>query len=393
MQTPYFVIHEDELVKGITDLKSALKKYWNNYIIGYSYKTNSLPWVIDFLKKNGCYAEVVSEDEYLLAKKIGVNNSMIIYNGPIKTKDTFINALRDGCFVNIDSYREIEWLKELKTEKKCNLGIRVNFDIEKECKEQSSSGNFGGRFGFCYENGELKKAIDEIRKIGFDVTGLHLHISSKTRSVEIYDVSSKKACEIAKKYNLNLSFIDIGGGFFGGLENKPQFSDYLFCITENLKKQFSLSSVKLIVEPGMSLVGAPISFVTSVIDTKVTTYGNFVITDGSRTNIDPLMTKSRYFHHYEYNSNCNEYVNKQVICGFTCMENDRLFTANNERKLSVGDRIIYEKVGAYTMCLSPLFIRYFPDVYVEHSNELICVRKRWTPEEYIQKCSFEVELG
>ena len=55
----------------------------------------------------------------------------------------------------------------------------------------------------------------------------------------------------------------------------------------------------------------------------------------------------------------------------------------NEPELIVGDKIIYDKVGAYTMCLTPLFIKYFPDVYVEENGELRIVRNAWKPEQYV----------
>ena len=38
------------------------------------------------------------------------------------------------------------------------------------------------------------------------------------------------------------------------------------------------------------------------------------------------------------------------------------------RALTVGDLITYHKVGAYTMCLTPLFIKYFTDVYVRDNG-------------------------
>ena len=66
------------------------------------------------------------------------------------------------------------------------------------------------------------------------------------------------------------------------------------------------------------------------------------------------------------------------------MENDRIFILEDERPLQVGDKIVFYKVGGYTMCLTPLFIRYFPGVYVEEKGKLTLVRKAWTEEEYSQ---------
>jgi diaminopimelate decarboxylase len=71
MKTPYFLINKKELDTGLKKLNESLLHAWPNYIIGYSYKTNTLPWVIEYFNNHGCFAEVVSDDEYLLAESIG----------------------------------------------------------------------------------------------------------------------------------------------------------------------------------------------------------------------------------------------------------------------------------------------------------------------------------
>ena len=382
LQTPYFLIHKNELDAQLELLQKALHQYWPNSVIGYSYKTNTLPWVIDYFYKQGCYAEVVSDDEYRLGKHMGVQLDRFVYNGPIKTKDTFLEALNAGSYVNIDSQREIDWLQELDPAKQYNLGIRVNFDLESICPGHTQCPAEGGRFGFCYENGALEKALRQIEASGHTVKGLHMHTSSKTRALAVYTELAKKACEIAGVYQLELSFVDIGGGFFGGMPNKPQFSDYIGEISSILETSFRKDAVTLIVEPGMSVIGPSISFVTSVMDVKDTTYGRFVTTDGSRTNIDPLMSKKSYFHHVEFVDGEREKMALQAICGYTCMEHDRLFEMKDAPELKVGDRIVYEKVGGYTMCLAPLFIKFFPSVWVEDGKNLCQVRTHWDAKEF-----------
>lgn len=382
IKTPCYILDFNELDKNFNSLVDALNKYWNNYIIGYSYKTNALPWLINFFDKNNCYSEVVSEDEYSLGKKIGISKDKFIYNGPVKNKESFFDALENGCIVNIDSKREINWLCESK--KKYEIGIRVNFDIEKYCNNQSQCGNEGGRFGFCYENGELKKAINLLKANDISISGLHMHVSSKTRSIEIYKVISEIAVNIIKEFKLDLKYIDVGGGFFGGMPNKPQFSDYIEEISNIIKTVLNPNKTTLIVEPGISLVGSPFSYITTIIDTKDTTYNRFVVIDGSRTNIDPLMNKSSYFHEYVYSDEKRDIIEKQVVCGSTCMEHDRLFIENNSYELKTGDKIMFNKVGAYSMCLTPLFINYFPDVYLLKDKKLTMIRKKWSSNEYIQ---------
>lgn len=378
--SPYYLIDAEKFDGQLEELKKALAAYWNNYVIAYSYKTNSLPWVIRRANAAGAYAEVVSDDEFLLAKKIDAIG--VVYNGIAKSEETFIRAVTECDIVNIDSWREIDWLAKHGIKGK-GVGVRVNFDLEKLCPGESACGNEGGRFGFCYENGEFAKALSGIAQSGNEVVGLHLHASSRTRSTSVYRAIASIACKAALQYGLKLRFVDVGGGFFGGMEGKPVFGDYLKVISEQLREVFSPSETALIVEPGMSVAGPSVSFVTTVVDVKDTPYGSFAVTDGSRCQVDPLMRKSSYFYRIERLSSGREFVDRQVVCGYTCMENDRLFVLSGQERLCPGDRIIYEKVGAYTMCLAPLFIKYFPAVYVSENGETKCVRKRWTCDDYM----------
>lgn len=383
LKTPYFIIDKKTLNDGVKKLKNALKSSWGNTIIGYSYKTNSLPWIIKYFKEQGCYAEVVSDDEYNLARSTGIEKNHIIYNGVAKSKETFLTAIKDHAIVNIDAEYEIHWLDELQGDN-FEIGIRVNFDLESKCPGQTQCGIDGERFGFCYENGELKKAIEKINKKGIKIVGLHLHKSSKTRMPDIYRIIAEISVEIARAYNLNLKYIDIGGGFFGGLDNKPSFPEYFNMVSDVLRQQFNPDNTALIVEPGMALIGAAVDYVTTVLDIKKTNRNTFVITDGSRIQIDPLMTKSSYFYDViKIDSQYREKLKKQIVSGFTCMEHDRLFELKEEGQLVSGDRIIYHKVGAYTMCLSPLFIKWFPDIYIKSEEKIDKIRKKWETIDYI----------
>ena len=379
LKTPYFIINKEELDNGLQKLKRALDFSWPNYIIGYSYKTNALPWIIEYFKNNGCYAEIVSDDEYKLARSIGADG--IIYNGIAKSKESFLEAVRKHSIVNIDAEYEIDWLDELR-DTGFEVGIRVNFDLESMCPGQTQCGEDGERFGFCYENGELERAIEKIKSKGVRIAGLHMHKSSKTRMPEIYKSIADVTVLITNNYNLTLDYIDIGGGFFGGLESKPQFSEYFGIVSDILKKKFNPRDTKLIVEPGMALIGSVIDYYSLVLDVKKSTRGTFIITDGSRTQIDPLMTKNNYFFEIKRKDQQRGTIDRQIITGFTCMEHDRLFDLRDSEELLPGDLIIYHKVGAYTMCLSPLFIKWYPEVYVNDGERIIKVRDKWDTAGY-----------
>lgn len=392
-QTPYFVIDEEQLARDFLMLKDSLEASWNHYHIGYSFKTNSLPWLVTFLKKRGVMAEVVSDDEYALASWLGFSDDQVVYNGPIKERKSFERVLLSGGIVNMDGRRELDWLEEIcreNPERMIPVGIRVNFNLEKLCPGETTMGEAGGRFGFAYENGVFAKVVEQVRAIpNARIAGLHLHSSSKSRSVAIFKAIASMACRLKREFGFELSYVDLGGGYCGGLPGRPQYPDYFPAVAEILKEEFSPEQTALIVEPGISLLSKASTFVTSVLDVRDIGKERYLITDGSRFNIDPTMIKPSHLFHLDLNTEKGlerQILPHQCVSGFSCMEVDRLFEYENGPELMEGDRIIYENVGGYTMSLNPLFIRYFPDVYVRRDGALFKVRDRWTPKEYVQNC-------
>lgn len=390
LQTPYFVIDEAILQKYYHMLTDSLCRNWGSYLVGYSFKTNSLPWLVSFVKKNGAYAEVVSEDEYLLARHLGYQNHEIIYNGPYKSESSFREVLLAGGYVNLDSRLELSWLSRLASEypaQTFSVGIRANFDLEKMCPGETTMGEVSGRFGFCYETGKFAEALQILRDIpNVSVTGLHLHSSSKSRSVKIFRSIAQMACKLQQEFGLSLSYVDLGGGYCGGMEGRPEYPDYFPAVAEELSKCFTPDKTKLIVEPGISLISKCSTFVTSVFDTRDIKGTRYVMTDGSRFNIDATMIKTSHLFHIieKEQTNKRPVIPLQVISGYTCMECDRMFIYENQPELVPGDQIVYENVGGYTMSLNPLFIQYFPPVYIRRNGHLIQVRRKWTPEDYVQ---------
>lgn len=395
--TPYFLLDEPILQRYFDMLTGALKENWPNYRIGYSFKTNSLPWLVNFYKKQGTYAEVVSRDEYGLAKYLGFQDSEIVYNGPYKDEQSFRDVVLAGGYVNVDSKWELEWLTKLsgeleeeKAEEKekvseIHVGIRVNFNLEQMCPGETTMGETSGRFGFSYENGEFAKALSYVRALPHvKVTGLHLHSSSKSRSVQIFRSIAQMACRLKKEFDLTLSYVDIGGGYCGGMKGRPEYPDYFPAIAEELHREFDPEQTQLVVEPGISLISKGSFFVTSVIDVRDIRDTRYLITDGSRFNIDATMIKSSYLYHTKLQNPSAPVMERQEITGYTCMECDRLFTMENLPELQTGDQIIYENVGGYTISLNPLFIQYFPAVYVRNGEQITEVRKKWTAKEYVQ---------
>ncbi len=385
LETPCFIFDQKELTRSIAGFRSALQSYFNQSVVGYSVKTNSVPYCMLIARDNGCYAEVVSFDEYNLAIKCGYRKDHIIYNGPMKSKETFIDAIQNGAVVNIDTKRELEWLRELSHDREYQVGIRLNINISKVSPEDADGENDNSRFGFSDETDEFNNVLSYIASLpNIKLSGLHIHRTAHSRSARFYKKSIQYACDTIRKYALSLDYLDIGGGYFGIFPNKPTYQDYADGFYEVLK-EYGLDKLKIIVEPGNALVASCFSFISEVIDVKQVEANRwFITTDGSRNDIDPFFRKTGYMTEFIMKGKGNV-VEEQIVVGCTCLEYDRLFSLFQKPLLSVGDRIIYKNVGAYTMCLTPLFIRYLPIIYLKGGQNYTKIRDKWTEEEYTQK--------
>lgn len=389
VSTPCFILDVAELQRSVEGFQKALNSHFDKAIVGYSVKTNSVPYCLCKAGEFGAYAEVVSHDEFELAKLCGFKPEKIIYNGPMKSKSTFIDAVEGGAIVNIETKRELEWLKELGQQKVLNVGLRLNVNISRISEEDADGENDNSRFGFSDETSEFADAVTLISSMpNVRLHGLHIHRTAHSRSLHFYEQLTEFACRVIKKYNLEIDYIDVGGGYFGIFPGKPTYQQYSDSIYKSLKNNH-LEHLCIIVEPGNALVASCYTFVSEVIDHKEVEPNHwFITTDGSRNDIDPFFKKSSYLDEEIYKQDTFPVVNVQTLGGCTCLEYDRLFSLYDKPLLNVGDRIVYHNVGAYTMCLSPMFIRYIPNIYAIENDICKLVREKWTAKEYLQKNEF-----
>lgn len=383
--TPYYSIDLQKLEKNLSDLRSSFAALWPDFMVGYSFKTNNLPWLAKWMKSQQVFAEVVSTPEYELAKFVGYADNQVIINGPCKGYDTMDKILIAGGIVNLDNFQELNHIRDNQEAypHDIKVGLRINFDLESACPGETIPGKEPSRFGFNVENGDFQKAIHFLKDIpNIKVVGIHAHHSTRTKSLGIFKAITYKACECSALCD-ELEYIDLGGCLFGDKPGTPSFDEYAQTIVGVLKNNSIPSGVKLILEPGAALIASPVSYVCKVIGTKDIKSVRLVYTDGTIKHIAPQMNAIKFS--YTLNTPSTNMIKRQVISGYTCIEMDRFLDLSDEKELNVGDEIIIHNVGAYTMSLAPLFIDYFPAVIVKDGADKQVVREHWSKEEFIQK--------
>ena len=381
LETPYFLLRESLLRKNVAAFFTALAAEWPNAAVAYSVKTNALPWILQWMDRHGVLAEAVSDDEYELAELCGFEDRNIVFNGPVKGAETFARAARQGAYINIDSQNDLALLKQEPPRSPERIGVRINIPTDLFDERDIGYEADGFRFGFSRENGALGRVFGELQTLlGSSRFGLHTHVNSVTRSPEVYRRTARYVAGIVREYGLDPAFIDVGGGFFGGVPGKPGPLDYIRTIREELLSAVDPERTRLIVEPGSAVVGSAIELHTTVVDVKDTARARIVTTDGSRVHIDPLWRKTGYL--FTTDAQRPPFP-RQIVCGYTCMDHDRIMTLADQPELAAGDRIVYHRVGNYTVTFGGPFIQGLPPVYAEREDgAVVMIRKPMDMKDY-----------
>lgn len=373
LRTPCYVYDEAELSGNLLAFLDAAKSIWpyGDVDLGISVKTAPIAGLVSYAKECGYQAEVVSDEEYRLALNAGFHDHEIIFNGPIKGREALERAINGHAMVNLDSKREIRWVKELASHGiDCKVGLRINFDLESACPGETSSHGEPARFGFCFEDGSLTEAVSELRKSGIEPIGLHAHFSTETHSLKVYSAICDAVCRIAEHETLrSLDYIDIGGGFYGGGDNRSVYSDYVRCISEGLRPLCEKRPMRLVLEPGGSVLATAGSLLGRVIDVKTVREARYIVTELSKLHLNSTLFNRRSFSCAVITEDNKKKLPVQTICGFTCMEMDRIVDLIDQPELSEGDIVQIKNAGAYAASFAPrLFIKSAPEVYLRRRD-------------------------
>ena len=379
LKSPCYIINHEGYENNICGFISEFESRWgSNVKFGYSVKTNNFPHMLKTAMSHGFYGEVVSPDEYAFALRCGCSEDKIIYNGPQK-RNTVISAIKNGATVNLDNLDEVELVcRELKNpEFATTIGLRVNYDIEAECPGETTCEGIPGRFGICLENGDFEKALKLLQESGIKLSGLHMHQSSRSRSLRIFHSIAAKAVEIGQHFQLHeLDYVDIGGGYFGGnfFPGKPNAAQYAEEICSVLREFYSPEKTTLIVEPGAGILSPSMDYLCSVLNIRDVRGKRIVTVDGSVVHINPFMNPHPT--PFTMIDGGAESDMEQIIGGSTCMEMDRLYPRDLKNLVERSSKLLFHACGAYMSVHNSNFINAAPNIYLYKDKDYVLLRRK-----------------
>jgi len=388
--TPTYVYSQATLTRHFKAYQDVLKNRGHgmpNHLVCFSVKANSNLSVLKLLSSLGAGFDIVSQGELYRVLKSGGNPKKVVFSGVGKTKEEMLYALKKNIFCfNVESKQELKLLNEIaqKLKKKAPVSLRVNPDIDPKTHPYISTGLKENKFGIPLSEAltlyQSKKDFPYVNFIGMDC-----HIGSQMLSLEPILESVRELKKLIlelKRSGIVIHHLNIGGGL--GIpysqETPPSPQEYLKDVLQELKEL----PIKLLCEPGRTIVGNAGILLTKVLYTKKMTSKNFVIVDSA---MNDLIRPTLYGAHHEvWPVHQKETLSWTAdVVGPICESGDFLAKDRTISQPIVGDLLAMMSTGAYGFSMSSNYnSRPRAAEVLVHGNKFKICRKRETLKDLIR---------
>lgn len=304
---------------------------------------------------------------------LGVETDRIIFANPAKQ----VSHIRYASSVNVramtfDNESELYKVKEHHPTAKMVLRIR--------CDAKRVQCPLGIKFGAFPKDAPRLVAL--AAKLGVDLIGISFHVGSGCDEPEVFErciVIGRQLFDMAAvDYGINMTLLDLGGGYPGN--RGSSINSIAAIVNASLDRHFPEGcGVDIIAEPGRYYVASAFTLATRI-------HGRRQLTNDDEVDDAPTPTPANTSYFYYINDgvygsfNCMLYDHAVVtpqlleprpgpnftcnIWGPTCDGLDRIATNAQLPLMDVGDWLIFEDMGAYTLAAAGCFNGFpVPKVY------------------------------
>ncbi|XP_046682080.1 ornithine decarboxylase-like [Homalodisca vitripennis] len=327
----------------------------------YAVKCNDSKLVLAVLAALGTGFDCASKAEISKVTELGVDTSRIIFANPAKMASHIRYAAANGVTtMTFDNECEIYKVKTLHPNARMVLRIRCDAAVA-QCQ-------LGMKFG-CDAVTEAPRLLKLAAKLGVNVIGISFHVGSGCQDPPVFRraiSAARNLFDLGSQLGFNMHLLDIGGGYPG---NRGSSIDKIAdVVNAALDEFFPLTmGVSVIAEPGRFYVASAYTLATLVHSKRDTmyyindgVYGSFncILYDHAVVNPIPLVNKPGK-------------LQESSVWGPTCDGLDQVVTSVMLPSLDVGDWLVFEDMGAYTLPVASTFNGFpVPKVHAVISEDL-----------------------
>lgn len=398
--TPLYVYSARTIRDHFRRLDAALDGL--DHRICYAMKANSNLAVLDLLAREGAGFDIVSGGELFRVLKAGGRADLCTFAGVGKTREEIAYALREGVYsFNVESEAELAVINDVAGEvgRRAPVALRVNPDVDAQTHKYISTGKSHNKFGIGIDRivgvYEQAAALPHL-----ELRGIQTHIGSQILETAPFVEALEKLAPIVTelKARHGIKFFSIGGGvgiiYRGVLESgapawwdggedakRISFDSY----ASALKPLLQGLGLKILLEPGRSLVGNAGVLLASVLYVKRTPAKTFIITDAG---MNDLIRPALYEGHHEIvplREPANGAPVQPVdVVGPVCESGDFFAQDREIPGLAPGDGVAVLSAGAYGFVMASNYnSRRLPAEVLVDGGRADIVRERQTWDDLI----------
>ena len=349
--TPCFVYSRAAIVRAWREYDRALAGIPHD--VCYSVKANSNLAVIDVLGRLGAGFDIVSGGELERVLAAQVPASRIVFSGVGKSDAEMGAALEAGvgCF-NVESAQELDRIASLAgtAGKRAPVSLRVNPDIDALTHPYITTGLHENKFGIPVDEAQdlyVKAAADS----RLEVRGIDCHIGSQLASLEPYLDALDRLLALVDALagdGIRLTHLNLGGGL--GIRYRDESPPEPAELASAVAKRLAGRGLRLVLEPGRSIVGNAGVLLTRVEYLKRNGEKRFAVVDAA---MNDLIRPALYdaWHDVVPVAPRTGAAEPYEIVGPVCESGDFL-ARSRPLVLEPGDLLSVQSAGAYGFVMS-----------------------------------------
>ena len=320
------------------------------HTVCYAVKANSNLSLLRMLAQAGSGFDIVSGGELFRVLRAGGDPAKVVFSGVGKTAEEITAALKAGIHsFNCESEPEIALIDALahRAGVQARVALRVNPDVEAKTHAYISTGRLTHKFGV--DIGEAEAIYDRARKhSNLLLEGVSCHIGSQILdTAPVFEAVDRVLGLIdrLRQMRLPIQTADLGGGL--GVAYKPEDVTPAICqFVKMLAAKVEGRGLKVMIEPGRSIVGGAGILLTRVLYRKKSGDKEFVIVDAA---MNDLIRPSLYSAHHEIIAvrQGGESTLIADIVGPVCETGDFLARGRSMPEVFPGDLMAVCTAGAY----------------------------------------------
>ena len=353
--TPLYVYSAKSIRERVQAFHEAFRGV--THTICYSVKANSNLSILRLLDQEGCGFDVVSGGE--LERVLGANPraaKKIVFSGVGKTESEIESALKAGILLfNLESASEMNAVAACaaKLKRRARIAWRVNPDVPADTHPYISTGLQKHKFGVpIAEARELYASAAKSKYL--QVAGVSVHIGSQITQVAPFAAAMDRVAKLVRQLvsdGQKIEYVDAGGGLGISYNGSEDFGNTVTEYAHAVTRPLSELGVKVLLEPGRSIVGAAGVLVTRVLYRKKNGEKTFVVVDAA---MNDLIRPSLYQAEHQMVPVADREAKPEIVdvVGPICESGDFFARDRTLPTVNEGDLLAILDAGAYGMALA-----------------------------------------